>query len=273
MFLALPPAPALASLALGYWFVQDLEGAHAGRPIRTSPHPAAVLTLHIGRPNVSESGAAVPKASLLGLQSGVRSWFSGPDSYLVMVMLTPPGLAHLFPATGPESADRLLDLSALVGGRAVDALMRDLAGAWAPRRIAARLERWLLGRLEATKPPAELARFSAACDTLRQGARIDDAARVAEVSPRQLERWFQTHLGVGPKRLLGLQRVQASLHAVQTGRSDPLEGFSDQAHQVRTWRRHLGVTPGQYARSSASELAAYFTRDPNAGPEGFTHYL
>jgi hypothetical protein len=61
---------------------------------------------------------------------------------------------------------------------------------------------------------------------------------------RQLHRLFHRHLGIGPKLLADLERLHSSLRGVQTRYGDPLAGFSDQAHQIRNWRRRLGVTPG-----------------------------
>ena len=272
MFQALSPTQALAPLVLGYWLARDFHGTLAGQPITTSPHPAAVLTVHLGRPNRNASGTPVPKTSLLGIQSSARTWYSGVDSYLIMAMLTPPGLARLFPDTGPDSADRLLDLEAITGDHMAAGLVSDLTAASEPQQIAARLDQWLLGRVERIRAPQAFARFSAACAMLRCGARIETAATAADVSARQLERWCRAHLGVAPKQIASLHRLQASLLAVQTGHGDPLAGFSDQAHQIRTWQRHLGISPGRY-RGAASLLSNWSTSDPNVRLGGFSHYL
>ena len=126
VFLVRSPAPALAPFVAGYWFVQDLPGAHEGRPIRTSPHPGAVLSVNIGRPNAVEGGPLVPGASLLGVQTAARGWRSWSDTYFVMAMLTVRGLARLFPHTGHGSADTLLDLGAMLGDAASHALAADV---------------------------------------------------------------------------------------------------------------------------------------------------
>lgn len=258
MFLVQPPAPALAPFVAGYWFVQDLAGEHEGRPIRTSPHPGAVLSVNIGRPNAVEDGPLVPRASLLGVQTAARKWRSWSDTYFVMAMLTVRGLARLFPHSGLGSVDTLLDLGAITGDAAPRALAADVSAAWQPAVIAGLLDRWLLARLAAVEPAPGLARFAAATDVLRAGGTVEDAARHAEVTRRQLHRWCCRHLGLGPKQLMDLERLQASLQAVQSERGDPLAGFSDQAHQIRAWRRRLGETPGAYARQPRSPMAAYF---------------
>ena len=104
---------------------------------------------------------------------------------------------------------------------------------------------------------------------LRAGGTVEHAARHAEVTRRQLHRWFCQHLGVGPKQLMDLERFQASLQAVQREQGDPVAGYSDQAHQIRAWRRRLGETPGLYARRPRSPMAAYF----GAGAPTTTFYL
>lgn len=271
MFLSLPPAPELSALVQGYWFVEDLPGEHEGRPIRTSPIPLAVLSVNIGRPNATQDGTLVPGASLLGLQSRVRSWRSWSGTYFVMAMLTVRGLVRLFPHIGVDSADRLLDLGAILGDAGARALASDVDADPRPRRIAVLLDRWLGCRLRSTLPVREAARIAAAHAALRGGATVEAVARDMRVDRRQLHRWFRRHLGVGPKGLAELERLHSSLRAVQSGDGDPVAGFSDQAHQIRHWRRRLDVTPGAYAVAARSPMADYFGAD--GGARGPAFYL
>lgn len=258
MFLVVPPAPALAPYVAGYWFVQDLPGVYEGQPIRTSPHPGAVLSFNFGRPNAMEGGPIVPSASLLGVQTVARRWRSWADTYFVMAMLTVRGVVRLFPAIGPGTADRLVDLAAVIGSPTATAAHVDLQAGWSPAVVRARLDAWLLGRLEQTKAPAELARLCLAHERLQGGDSVEQAAAAAEVSRRQLGRWCRAHLGIGPKRLMDLERLQSSVRAAQRGGGDPVQGYCDQAHQIRSWRRRLGITPSAYVRSTPSALASYF---------------
>lgn len=259
--LVLPPARSLSAWVQGYWFIRDLPGEHAGRPIRTSPIPLAVLSVNMGRPNAAEDGSLVPQASLLGLQSRARDWRSWADTYFVMAMLTVPGIIRLFPHAGEGSAGRLLDLGAVTGDGLAASLSAGVDAAAAPRVIAAHLDQWLIRRLADATAAPEARRLIAAHDVLRQGGRVEQAAHAAQTDRRQLQRWFHRHLGVGPKDLADLERLHGSLRGLQTGHGDPVAGYSDQAHQIRSWRRRLGVTPGAYARETRSALAAQFGDD------------
>lgn len=248
-----------------------MQGEYAGRLIRTSPVPLAVLSVNMGRPNTAENGEPVPGTSLLGLQSQARVWHSCPETRFVMVMLAIAGLVRLFPHSGPDSADMLIDLAAFTGDASAQALKRSVGVEQDTRRIALALDQWLLSRMKATPPVLEIGQMSVAHNVLRTGGSVRTAAEITQTSRRQLHRLFRRHLGVGPKELADLERLHSSLKGVQTGRGDPMHGFSDQAHQIRSWRRRLGVTPGVYTGEARTPMADYFGADDTI--EGFAYYL
>lgn len=261
MFVTLPPDPQLAPMVAAYWFIEDIEGAFAGQTIQTSPIPMAVLSVNIGRPNTGEDGSVLPRASLLGLQSRARFWRSCPDTYFVMVMLTIPGLVRLFPHTGRDSTDRILDLGAIAGDALADALSRSVSAAFEPKEIAKLLDHWLIARLASSQAVLELHRISAAHTVLRGNGSVFDAAEAVSVNRRQLHRWFVRHTGIGPKELADLERLQNSLRSCQRKRGDADLGFSDQAHKIRSWQRRLGTTPGRYEKTGPSSVADHFKTD------------
>lgn len=269
MFVTLPPDPQLAPMVAAYWFIEDIQGEFAGQIIQTSPIPLAVLSVNIGQPNTTEDGSLIPRASLLGLQSRARSWRSCSDTYFVMVMLTIPGLVRLFPHTGPDSADRILDLGAVAGDALAGSLSRSVSAAFEPREIAKLLDHWLIARLASSQAVSELHRLSAAHTILRCNGSVSDAAEAASVNRRQLHRWFLRHTGIGPKELADLERLQNSLRSSQLKRGDPGLGFSDQAHQIRSWRRRLGTTPGIYEKTGPSSVADHFKTDASRAEPAF----
>ena len=187
MFTTRPAAEALAPFVSGYWFVEDLAGAHPRDvPIHTVPRPGAVLTVHLGRPNEGELPIGAPAVSLLGVQSRARAWWSRGDCYLVMVMLSLPGVLRLFPALGEALGDGMLELGSTLGDRATRRLRADVVGAFTPDRIAGRLDAWLLARLESLPAVDELAGFTHAFDALARTGRVDDAAAAAGISRRRV---------------------------------------------------------------------------------------
>jgi AraC-like DNA-binding protein len=85
------------------------------------------------------------------------------------------------------------------------------------------------------------------------GLRVAEAARRVGVGERQLERLFDERVGVGPKRLGAIFRVQAlsaraAASADWAGLASEL-GWSDQAHLTRDVGRIAGITPSQLGRA------------------------
>lgn len=258
MLSVLPPHVALRRYVAGYWFVEDIAGTYEGRAIWTAPFNGAVFTVNIGRPNAMVGGPVVPRISLLGPQSERRQWLSWAETCFAMAILTPAGLARLFPHHGTSTRDRLVELSALLGEGATGGLMVDATAAPDFGSLAECLDRWLLARLEQVPPLAVLNRIDFARRALASGASVEQAAATLEVSRRQLHRWFVDHLGRGPREFAALERLQASLRAHQWRSGDPLAGYSDQSHRIRDWRRRLGLTPGQYTSCAISPMAETF---------------
>lgn len=266
MFSLHRPSPPLRPYVRGYWRVRDVVGAHRGRPIDTAPRPGAVLTVNIGLPNRSSDGALTPKVSLLGIQTQARSWRSDVDTDFLMALLTPLGLARLFPCCASDLANALIDLGSVVGDGAGRHLLATASAR--PDTAATSLDEWFLARLTVCGPTRSIALFDAASRELARTSRVSIVAGTLGITRRHLSRLVNEHIGIGPKELSDLYRLDRSLKAVQAG-YDGGAGFSDQAHQIREWRRRLRTTPGRYARDGRSALAAAFgSAEPSA-----THYL
>lgn len=98
------------------------------------------------------------------------------------------------------------------------------------------------------------------CDLAATGRAIVDATSVADMqtrtgmTPRTLQRWFAAHVGLPPRRYLGLLRFQnafADVAAEGTLADHAADhGFADQAHMARAFRDLAGL-PASKARAKA----------------------
>ncbi len=255
-FEILPAAPNLATYIRGYWFIRDLDGHYDGRAVRTAPHPGAALSINIAKPNRLEGITPAPSLSLAGIQTQCRTWIASDETYFVMAMLTLPGLAALFPGTGAAAANGLVDLEGDLGHRVTESLTRSVAAGWDPAAIKPILDAWLSERLRTLPFDTAAYRAIRAYPRLKT-ANVGETAQRMGVSRRQLTRWFRDSIGIGPKALQDLERVSDSLWAVQSG-GDAAEGYYDQSHQIRAWRRHTGTTPVRYRFAGPSDIAAHF---------------
>ncbi len=245
------PSPALLPYVDGFVYVRDLDGQHRGHAIQTAPRPGGVLTVNLGRPNQTADGTTTPTLSLLGVQTFARSWRSDANTHFVMALLTPAGLAWFTP--GRETANTLVDLNTVIGATAANALLG--AASARPDELTATLDEWLLNRLSNGDERSEARLMRAACTILSQARRVDVAANRLGVSRRHLSRVVLRNLGVSPKTLIDLHRFDRSLRAFQAGSTDDFDGFADQAHRIREWRRRLDTTPGHCLRKGRSPLA------------------
>jgi len=81
---------------------------------------------------------------------------------------------------------------------------------------------------------------------------VHELAREVDVNRRRLERRFSSGVGVAPKHLARIVRLQAAVSRLATGEYDRLTdlahdaGYFDQAHFIREFREFTGQTPGAF---------------------------
>lgn len=257
----LPPHESLRRFVACYLMVEDLECLYERRRVRTCPEPLGVLVINIGAPDIHESGMPVPSVGVLGVQTRVRRWMLGGETFFVAAMLTIPGVMSLFPYLGGATNDALVDLSDLWGDKQANTLRQRIPHVWDPPSVKAAMDSWMLEKLF-DAPEARSDVSLQIHNALMWTQRVDLACKELGMTPRKLQRLFKHHIGIGPKRVLGLHRLQNSIWESRWNpatSSSALDGFADQAHLIRTWRQHLGITPGQYRKAGASKLANVFS--------------
>lgn len=252
---AIEPHHQLRPYVLSYRVVEDKLGEFAGTPIWTCPEPIGVLSANFGKRSYHESGEIHPKVGLLGVQTRTRQWISQPETSFVMAILTVPGMMTLFPDIGQDSADNLLDVSGLWGERRAGEFWRCLPHELRLDDVKRAMDGWFLNLLSAA-PISVRKRCLQLHQALISNKRIDTTCEQLGITPRTLQREFQRHLGISPKQVMNLHRLQRSVRATVSQR--PMEEFADQAHEIRAWRRYLSRTPGRYSTENRSVLAKAF---------------
>ena len=105
-------------------------------------------------------------------------------------------------------------------------------------------------------PPERRAEVQAVCDFLKQQydrpVSLDMLGRLAGLSKYHLLRAFTKETGITPYNYLEtirIDRAKALLKQGETPANVAQEtGFSDQSHFSKTFKRFIGLTPGQYRR-------------------------
>ena len=259
---AIAPHTQLRPYVLSYRIVEDRLGEFAGQPIWTCPELIGGLSVNFGQRSDHESWQLHPKVGLLGIQTRARRWIAQPETLFVMATLTVPGMMALFPHMGKDSTDNLLDVADVWGDRQAEQFWRGLPDESPQGETASHMksamDSWLLNLLS-TVPVSTQKRCVQMHQALTSHRRIDTACQQLGITPRTLQRDFQRHLGISPKQVMNLYRLQRSIRAsVDTAPQAPLLEFADQAHEIRTWRRYLDQTPGRYGAKNRSALAHAF---------------
>jgi AraC-like DNA-binding protein len=129
----------------------------------------------------------------------------------------------------------------------------------APHLEAALGEQFFKGSMKAIGLPTDAIRISepdirlyAAASELRRGGSVRAAADRAEVSERQLERLFESELGMGPKLFARILRLRRAIMLVNRGatlaEAATTAGYADQSHFNRNMQSLMGGAPSAILR-------------------------
>jgi len=158
-----------------------------------------------------------------------------------------------FGAPMQEATDRRIDL-----GGALDHAHRD-----AESLLAFVRER---NRAVAYAPDAVVERC--VDRIVEDGASVEALLADAAIGRRQLERRFAAGVGVGPALCAAIVRFRRVFDELDRGGARPwtdaaiAAGYSDQSHFIREFRRFVGCTPGEFAKSSTGLSAALVGNAP-----------
>ncbi|RCV90154.1 helix-turn-helix domain-containing protein [Billgrantia montanilacus] len=249
------PCPALRQYVQCYWLARGRVGGEPAGVELLHPDGAAGLLFNFG--------GALERD---GERMRGNCWVEGPKRHTARLAVGEtldllgvhfrPGMAYPFVGEA---------LSALVGGELTpgDALRRlELEALHEqlhetpdfPARIAL-LEGYLLERLRRHEAPAVPA-LVASLDWLQRRHGQGSIAELVEELPfgqRRLERLFQHHVGLSPKRYARLLRVAYSRELIKQGGvaaslTDTAfaAGYFDQSHFIHDFKAVTGLTPGGY---------------------------
>jgi AraC-like DNA-binding protein len=103
--------------------------------------------------------------------------------------------------------------------------------------------------------PAVRAALEYLHDMVTRNITLDELATASDASKYELVRRFSAAVGVPPHAYQVALRVNLARRLLERGERATdvagLAGFADQSHLNRHFRRRLGMTPAQYARSTA----------------------
>jgi AraC-like DNA-binding protein len=240
------------------WFAR---GRIAGVRERIAPTGSTVAAVVLGDPirqtPVGEGSAVVAETGFL-IGPHDRPIVNEPlgETYCVGIVTTPVGCRPAFGLAPAPLRGRVVDL--LRAWPRAAALRGELATCRTPAHALDAVE----ATLRTTEPfnrnaltRCEAAVWQLSADPTRP---VTDIATGLGVSHGYLDRQFTEQVGLSPRTLARILRMRQLLEAIDVhgsvGWADKAAelGWSDQAHLIRDFKRHTGVTPSQYLAAQRS---------------------
>lgn len=253
------PGGALGRFVESLWFAR---GTVPYRRERIAPTGSTVAVIVLGDPiiEIADDGRGVPLETGRGFVIGPHD---GPvineptgETYACGVVTTPVGcqaVMHIEPAA---IRGQILELGD--GWPAADALRPALLEANGPDAQLDLLEGRIRETLAPEVPGLERCERAIALLEAEPTRPIAAIAEALDVSHGHLVRELTRIVGLSPRKFARLIRMRRLLQALDVtgetdwaGRAADL-GWFDQAHLIRDFKRHTGVTPTQYVSAQRS---------------------
>ena len=259
LFSEYSPHPALAPYVRCYWSL----ALPCSRDVASQRYltEGVEVAFNLGGPVSIDSGERPPRTARGAFVSGpmttpMRMQYSGALD-LLGICFRPGGAYRFLPYPASELVDACANVDDLLGAEGLGFVDRVRNDATQRERVAA-LDGFLLAQLgRARHDDVRIRRALGTIETLGGRVSVDQLARLAGLSNRQLERRFKECVGIPPKQLCRSLRFKSVFKCLTRNPADRWPsvavacGYYDQSHMINEFRRFTGVSP-----------AAYFERPP-----------
>ena len=249
------PSPELQPFVKCFWTLED-DGAGEPARQRIIPDGCMEMIFHYGDPykQYFEDGRSViqPRSFIFGQITRHLEIEPTGRSGIVAARFLPEGLAPFIPAPVSSLENKAVAIADLFGKNA-EALERDvMAAAHTPQRIKL-IEGFLIAQLA---DPQMIDTVARACvETIFETQGQLDVVQLADkmnINRRNMERRFTSVIGMSPKQLSKLVRLQTAMKIMEQGKFSSLTslayetGYYDQAHFIKDFKEFTGVSPKSF---------------------------
>ncbi|HVG14398.1 MAG TPA: helix-turn-helix domain-containing protein [Chitinophagaceae bacterium] len=204
-----------------------------------------IVCRHYGNNSV----ASVPHSILVGPQLSRVDLTMGYDMLVILVGFQPGGMHRLLRIPMNELLDMPID-SYLLLGREIEEVTEQLNGAPDLPMMVEIIEQYLLKKVKGLKSMLPVEELLMQMLQQKNLVNVDQLAKQACVSIRQLERQFKERTGMPPKLFTRLVRFSKAW--VMREKNKDISwlkiahacDYADQMHMIRDFKDFVGVTPG-----------------------------
>jgi AraC-like DNA-binding protein len=234
------PHPALRPFVDRFWI---LTAAASAGPRRILPDGCIDMIV-----DVDPDSDGFGQATAVGTMTRAMLFHPRTRVCSAAVRFRPGGAAPFLRLPADELTDRVLDAGD-AGARWIAADAGEVPAD--PRAAVAALERRLIARLDAIPAPDRAVAHAVGRLFAAAPPPIAELGRELGWSRQHLARRFRAEIGVGPKQLARVARLQRAVDRLQSGAGGALTlagtavdlGYFDQAHMARDFREMAGVAP------------------------------
>lgn len=181
------------------------------------------------------------------------------------VRFYPYGFANFISTPIRDLANTEMPLSALFGTEAAEILTQRIINAFDAEARIEIVEEFLIERLENKVSIHDIVQVTIDTMLLTKGGTSIKAMLKDDISKRrQLERKFIDQIGLSPKQLSRVIRLQTALKMMLESHPDDLSGIAyrsdyyDQAHYIKDFKEFTGLTPKKFSESEEMKLSSLF---------------
>ena len=263
-----PPHPDLASFVKCYWTL-DVPAASEPQPQRIIPdgciEMAFILGDDIKRFTSGNSFILQPRAMVLG--QTIEPFYIEPTGYVntFAIRFYPYGFANFVTTPIAGLANTETALADIFGEKPARELEHQIIHAPGTNVRIEIIERFFLERLSDRSTIDRIVKETVDVLTATHGSKPITAILKNDASGRrQLERKFLKQIGISPKQLGKVVRLQAALKLMYSGKADTLtrvayeSEYYDQAHFIKDFKEFTGTSPKEFIGHESHMLSALF---------------
>ncbi len=262
------PHPDLASLVSCYW---TLEVPAEANPQRQRILPdgtiemAFILGEDIKRYINDDEFILQPRSMVLG--QTIEPFYIEPTGYVntFAIRFYPFGFSNFVNFPIENLANKETPLTELFGKRAANALEKSIRNSENVHEQIQVIEKFLLDKLNEEKTIAKIVKTTVDALMFSKGnATINSITKNDKSKRRQLERKFKKQIGISPKQLGRVIRLQTALKLLLNQETKKLTNIAyqceyfDQAHFTKDFREFTGVNPKDFLSHENMALSSMF---------------
>ena len=260
------PRPDLQYVVKCFWTL-EMDAQSTPSRQRIIPDGCMEMIFHFGDPyrQFFEDGSCItqPRSFVFGQITRFIEIEPTGVSGIISARFLPEGLAPFLTVPVNSLENRAVSMSELFG-QAGSQLELEVIQADTNQDRIQLIENFLLSILSKPVVAAGITRSCVEVIMAAQGQLgISDLAQKMKLNRRQLERKFESEIGMSPKQLSRAIRLQATIRKLGEKKFNTLtdlaydNGYYDQAHFIRDFREFTGISPRSFF-SGNMQFAALF---------------